>query len=81
LHILANARNELSVSSAKLHALSPLATLSRGFAIVTDSSHHVVQSTRQLKASQHVQVRLKEGQFVANVLEIIEGRPNVDFGQ
>jgi len=49
-----------------LSAVSPLATLERGYAIVTDGDS-LIQTTDQLKVNQNVEVRLTQGSFEAEV--------------
>ena len=54
--------------SQTLHAISPLATLNRGYALVTlQNSGHIVRSPEQLKIGDKVVTRIAEGQFVSQV--------------
>jgi len=56
--------------SAKLDALSPLATLQRGFAIVaTEPDGHILTSASALNPGDRVRARLSEGAFTAEVIE------------
>lgn len=50
-----------------LHALSPLATLDRGYAIVFDSNDRVVQTAAQLHAGDALRLRLRDGEARARV--------------
>lgn len=62
-------KQQILVNAAtKLDALSPLATLTRGFAIVTErKTHRVVQDARQVKVGDIVDVRLKQGTLECEV--------------
>jgi len=58
---------QLRVAAGTLDAISPLATLQRGYAIVTDAQGHVVTDARSLAAGQEIEVRLATGQVRARV--------------
>lgn len=51
--------------SARVRALSPAATLDRGYAIVLDENGHVVHRANQVPDGTLVQIRLAEGRFDA----------------
>jgi exodeoxyribonuclease VII large subunit len=52
----------------KLHLLSPLATLSRGYAIAwKQPEHEVIKSARKIKESDTIEVQLHEGRIYAQV--------------
>lgn len=51
----------LANSAAKLDALSPLATLKRGYAIATTETQHVLRSADEVTIGDHIQVRLARG--------------------
>jgi exodeoxyribonuclease VII large subunit len=51
----------LSNAAAKLDALSPLATLSRGFAIATDANQHILHRATDIKTGDALQIRLHIG--------------------
>ncbi len=51
----------LAGQAETLEALSPLRTLTRGYAIVTDENHKRVQSVNQVKIGSQLQVQLKDG--------------------
>ncbi len=53
-------RQTLGNAAAKLHALSPLATLQRGFAIAT-KNHQVLHSSTQVSPGDEIQVKLYAG--------------------
>jgi exodeoxyribonuclease VII large subunit len=57
----------------KLDTLSPLATLQRGYAIVSsESSEHIVTSSQDLKPGDRIRARLKSGAVIAEV-QAVEG--------
>jgi exodeoxyribonuclease VII large subunit len=58
---MAEAKSELSQKSARLNALSPLATLSRGYAIVYRSDHSPVSKVEHVQIGESVSVRLQDG--------------------
>jgi len=52
----------------KLHLLSPLATLSRGYAIAWKlPERHLLKSARKIQSTDRVEVQLSEGRFYAQV--------------
>jgi exodeoxyribonuclease VII large subunit len=52
---------------ARLHSLSPLAVLERGYALVLDASGAVVRSTAQVAAGDQLTTRLSDGAFISRV--------------
>lgn len=54
-------KSKLGNAAAKLDALSPLATLNRGFAIATNKQNKVIFSANDVKQGDEVHVRLAEG--------------------
>ena len=62
----------LARAAAALEALSPLAVLSRGYAIVRDEDGHVVQDSSAIVEGQDVSVRLGKGSFEARVTGVGE---------
>lgn len=68
-HLLAQpARLRLARAAATLHALSPLAVLQRGFAVVTAAAGVVVTDSAQVVPGDGISVRLARGQLEAQVL-------------
>ena len=67
---LERASSGLSALGAQLQALSPLAVLGRGYAIVRDSEGHVVSSAASLSEGQRVRAILGEGAIEAEVLHV-----------
>jgi len=62
----------LAVLKGQLDALSPLATLERGYAVVTDATGKLL-NIKKVKKDDKIQVRLKDGQLGANVQEVNGG--------
>jgi exodeoxyribonuclease VII large subunit len=60
-HRLGRADGELSHTLARLRALSPSATLARGYAIVQKPDGHVVRSTAEASEGDPLRVRLGDG--------------------
>lgn len=52
-----------------LHSLSPLQTLERGFAILTDESDKLVTNANQVKVGQTLRAQLKQGELQLTVIE------------
>jgi exodeoxyribonuclease VII large subunit len=59
--------NTLSSLDARLHSLSPLAVLDRGYALVLNTEGSVVRSACQLKTGDTLTTRLAEGSFTSRV--------------
>ncbi|MFC3504366.1 exodeoxyribonuclease VII large subunit [Micromonospora krabiensis] len=66
-HRLAGARDELRHTLARLRALSPAATLDRGYAIVQRADGHVVRAAGEVGKGDPLRVRLAEGELAATV--------------
>jgi exodeoxyribonuclease VII large subunit len=69
-------RSRLEVAMRTLHAVSPLATLDRGYAIVTDGDGHVLQDAAETAVGATIGARLARGSVAARVLSIA---PHVDI--
>ncbi|MBV1849081.1 exodeoxyribonuclease VII large subunit [Catellatospora tritici] len=64
---LHRAENDLHHTLARLRALSPAATLARGYAIVQRADGHVVRAAAEVGAGDALRVRLAEGELAATV--------------
>src|SRR5690606_1181150 len=60
-HRLDRAADDVDHHRARARALSPLATLQRGYAVVQDSAGHVLTSVTSAAAGTHLTVRLADG--------------------
>jgi exodeoxyribonuclease VII large subunit len=67
-------RNRLALAAGTLDAVSPLATLQRGYAIVTTEDGHVVTDSSSLAVGGRVHGRLAQGTFFARVEQTSEGK-------
>jgi exodeoxyribonuclease VII large subunit len=68
---LANSQHRLNIAVRALNAVSPLATLDRGYAIVTDAkSGRVLTNAAQAKAGDPIGARLSKGTISATVTGI-----------
>ena len=57
----------LSALAARLHSLSPLAVLDRGYALVLDAQRSLVRSTGQVTTGDTIVTRLSDGDFTSRV--------------
>lgn len=60
-------RGRLAVAAAGLAAVSPLATLARGFAIVRDAEGRLIRSVAQARPGAAITIQLGDGAFGAQV--------------
>ena len=60
-------RGRLAVAVAELSAVSPLATLARGFAIVRDAEGRLIRSVAQARPGTAITIQLGDGAFGAQV--------------
>jgi len=63
-------RQRLGLAARTLQAVSPLATLERGYAIVTGPDGHIVQDAAALQPGDRIAARLSRGSVSAAVTEI-----------
>ncbi len=71
-HKLENLNQRLLNVSQTLHAVSPLATLNRGYALVIKQpSGQLIRSTEQLKPGDIVETRLAEGRFTSEIKKLV----------
>jgi len=64
-HRVGLATDELRHTVARLRALSPAATLRRGYAVVQRADGHVVRAPDEVSAGDRLRVRLAEGELTA----------------
>lgn len=58
---------ELAHAAGRLHALSPLGVLARGYAIATDGDGRAIRNASDVRAGDRVHVRVHAGSFEARV--------------
>ncbi len=64
-------RQQWSGIAQLLHSVSPLATLQRGYAIVSDAQHHVVRNAQTVRSGDTVHARLAHGELICTVQSIV----------
>lgn len=60
-------RSRLQLLQTRLTAISPLATLSRGYAIVYGADSRLIRAVAQAVPGERIEIRLADGQFPARV--------------
>lgn len=65
-------RRELSAGAGRLDALSPLATLRRGYAVASTKDGNVLRSTKNFEIGSEFVVRVNDGKVIAETLRILE---------
>jgi exodeoxyribonuclease VII large subunit len=68
-------RRRMELALRTLNAVSPLATLGRGYAIVSDARGHVLRDADALQPGERVTARLAQGAFTAEVIERLPEGP------
>ncbi|MGI9246176.1 MAG: exodeoxyribonuclease VII large subunit, partial [Steroidobacteraceae bacterium] len=68
---LRRAREALARTMRTLHAVSPLATLDRGYAIVLDDAAHVVNDPTKLEPGSTIEARVARGAIRATVTAVL----------
>jgi len=64
---LHEARARVGAGEARLHSLSPLAVLERGYALVLNAQGGVVRSTREIQIGEQLTTRLSDGALTSRV--------------
>ncbi len=68
------ARTKVELAAGRLNAVSPLATLQRGYAIVSNAAGDVVTDATTLRSGDTIHARLAQGQFAARVDVVADDR-------
>jgi len=76
-HVLDRAADEVAHHRARARALSPLATLQRGYAVVQDDAGHVLRSIASVTTADRIHVRLADGRIHATA-EAVEALADLD---
>ncbi|MEW2129395.1 exodeoxyribonuclease VII large subunit [Streptomyces sp. NPDC005435] len=66
-HLLDRADSELTHTHARVVALSPAATLRRGYAVLQKADGHVVRAPDEVTAGEGLRARVAEGEFAVRV--------------
>ncbi|MFL6174063.1 MAG: exodeoxyribonuclease VII large subunit [Marmoricola sp.] len=69
-HVLDRAEDDLGHSLARVRALSPLATLNRGYAVLSDADGQHVSSVAGVSAGATLTIRVADGRLGADVTEV-----------
>lgn len=73
-HALSGAATSTRALAAQVRALSPAATLERGYAVVQTSDGSVVRDATSVAAKDSLRVRLARGELIASVVAVAPGR-------
>ncbi|PCJ15816.1 MAG: exodeoxyribonuclease VII large subunit [Gammaproteobacteria bacterium] len=65
-----HAQQHISQLAQRMHAISPLATLARGYAIVSDPDKNIIRTSEQLQVGQLIETQLHQGHVVSEVKRI-----------
>jgi exodeoxyribonuclease VII large subunit len=65
--------SKLNALDARLHSLSPLAVLDRGYALVLSAGGSLIRSTTQIAAGDRLTTRLADGSFSSRIESITHG--------
>jgi len=68
--LIESKRNRFSVMTAQLEGASPLQSLSRGYALVTNEDGRNIKSVKKIKTGASVKTKLSDGSFVSRVEKI-----------
>lgn len=68
--IVTGRRNLLAAAAGRLNALSPLATLSRGYAVARDPEGRALTSTQQFRAGLRFELLLHDGRVDADATDV-----------
>ena len=63
-------RERIAHHGRALHALSPLATLARGYSLTRDAEGQIIRSSKQLTPGMQIETRLAEGSVLSTVAQI-----------
>ena len=74
-HSLQRNAARAGVLDARLHALSPLAILDRGYALVLNTEGALIRSTTQLAPGDQLTTRLADGNFTSRVQSTAPAKP------
>lgn len=66
---LLEVRHRLAMISGRLHGMSPLEKISRGFGFITDQNNQRVETINMVKPGDHISVQITDGRIWAQVEE------------
>ena len=65
--LIKSKRNRFSVMTAQLEGASPLQSLSRGYALVTNEDGRNIKSVKKIKTGASLKTKLSDGSFISRV--------------
>ncbi len=71
-HRLGQRRQRLEALVARLHGVSPLAVLERGYALARDEQGRILRETKGLRPGQNIEVTLARGGLEAEIIRLKE---------
>lgn len=70
-NIISQAKQQLITTTRALDAISPLATLERGYAIITNPQHQIIKNTAQVDIGDEIHAKLAKGALLCEVKDYI----------
>ena len=71
--LLQTRQQQLAVACKSLDTISPLATLDRGYAIVTrQEDNHILHAANTVKAGEQIEARLARGRLLCTVDKVVK---------
>lgn len=67
---LTQAKHEMAIQASQLNAVSPLATLERGYSVTADSHHQVLRSLKQVKPGDIITTKIPTATITSTVTNI-----------
>lgn len=64
---LLEAKHRLALAGGRLHGLSPLAKISKGFGFLTDQSEKRIESIKAVQPGDRITIRISDGELKAQV--------------
>lgn len=72
---ITQSQHQMAVLATRLHSISPLATLERGYSITTVSKQQVLRSLNQVNIGDVLETQLSSGKITSTIIQI-EENPN-----
>ncbi len=69
---LVRQQDSLKSYAERLHSLSPLSVMSRGFSLAKNNEGSIIRSVSQVKAKEHISLSLLDGELSCSVLEVVK---------
>jgi len=64
------AKHQMVLRASQLHAVSPLATIDRGYSITTDSQNQVIRSLKQIKRGDIIATKISKATITSTITSI-----------